>query len=147
MRTARRCAALAAAATLALPASALAQGAGDNQYFDPLAGSGGGDQNGGGGNGGGGNGGGGNGSGGQSQSQGSGGGGGGQSSPPALSNSAPAVGAQGSAAGSTGAGTATGAAQLPYTGGEAWLIALAGGGLLLTGAGLRARVRLPARDE
>ena len=107
---------LAAAALIAaVPAAGLAQDAGSNQYQDPLAG----EPGGGGGGGGGGSGG--------------GGGGGGNA------NTAPSSGTQGAQAES---GNDTAAAtpardQLPATGSDTWLLALAGAALLGGGLGLR----------
>jgi LPXTG-motif cell wall-anchored protein len=110
----RRIAALAAALSLALPAGALAQGAGDNQYQDPFAGEGSGSGSGGGG----------------------GGGGEGTSGNGSLSNSPPS-GQQLASQRSTPSG------ELPRTGADPGLVALLGAGLILTGAGLRVRVRRP----
>jgi LPXTG-motif cell wall-anchored protein len=106
-----------AALVVALPAAAVAQDAGSNQYQDPLAGEpGSGSGNGGGGGSGGGG----------------GGGGGG--------NTTPSSGTQGVQSG-TGAGDGTQAAQsrdqLPATGADAWLLAFAGAMLLAGGLGLR----------
>jgi LPXTG-motif cell wall-anchored protein len=112
----RRIAALAAALSLSLPAGALAQGAGDNQYQDPFAGE---DAGSGGGSGGGG-----------------GGGAEGTSGNGSLSNSPPA-GEQLASSQSTSSG------ELPRTGADPGLVALLGAGLILTGAGLRVRVRRP----
>jgi LPXTG-motif cell wall-anchored protein len=112
----RRIAALAVALSLALPAGALAQGAGDNQYQDPFAGE---NSGSGGGSGGGG-----------------GGGGEGTSDNGSLSNSPPS-GEQLASQQSTSSG------ELPRTGADPGLIALFGAGLILTGAGLRVRVRRP----
>jgi hypothetical protein len=131
------CAAVAATIVLgAFPALARA-GAADNQYQDPFAGEEGGSQNqsggggGGGGSGGGGSGGGGSGGGG-SGGGGSGGGGGSSqgSSPSRFGNSPPERSAQA-------------AGQIPRTGADAGLVALLGAGLVLTGAGLRVRLRQP----
>src|SRR4051794_17707198 len=129
MLPARRTAVLVAALALAVPAKALAQGAGDDQYTDPLAG----EDTGGGGSGGGG--------GGGSGSSGSGGGGGGgggaegSSGMGALSSSPPGEQAA--------AQTATPAGQLARTGADPGLVALLGAGFVLTGAGLRVRLRAP----
>ena len=116
MRPPRRIAALAAALSLSLPAGALAQGAGDNQYQDPFAGEGSG----------------------SGAGSGSGGGGGaeGTSGNGSHSNSAPS-GEQLASQQSTSSG------ELPRTGADPGLIALLGAGLILTGAGLRVRVRRP----
>jgi LPXTG-motif cell wall-anchored protein len=110
MMPSRRIAALAAALSLALPAGALAQGAGDNQYQDPFAG----------------------------ENSGSGGGGGaeGTTGNGSLSNSPPS-GEQLASQQSTSSG------ELPRTGADPGLVALLGAGLILTGAGLRVRVRRP----
>src|SRR3954464_3609315 len=110
----RRIAVLAAALSLSFPAGALAQGAGDNQYQDPFAGEDAG------------------------SGSGSGGGGGaeGTSGNGSLSNSPPA-GEQLASQQSTSSG------QLPRTGADPGLVALLGAGLILTGAGLRVRVRRP----
>ena len=126
----RRTAALAAALTLAIPATALAQGAGDEQYTDPLAGEGGG---GGGGNSGAGSGGGGSsGSGSASTGTGQGGAEGTGGSGAQLSSTSPDTGQSASASGA-----------IPRTGADPGLVALVGAGLILTGAGLRVRVRRP----
>ncbi len=126
----RLAAALAAAFTLALPAAALAQGAGDEQYTDPLAGQGGG------------------GGGGNSGSSGSSGGGGSSG----TSNSGSQGGAEGTTSGSgsqlsssppdMGNGSSANGA-IPRTGADPGLVALLGAGLILTGAGVRVRVRRP----
>jgi LPXTG-motif cell wall-anchored protein len=110
----RRIAALAAALSLALPAGALAQGAGDNQYQDPFAGE----------------------NSGSGSGSGSGGGGEGTTGNGSLSNSPPS-GEQLASQQSTSSG------ELPRTGADPGLIALLGAGLILTGAGLRVRVRRP----
>jgi LPXTG-motif cell wall-anchored protein len=119
MMSSRRIAALAAALSLALPAGALAQGAGDNQYQDPFAGedsgSGSGSGSGGGGGGGGG-------------AEGTNGNG-------SLSDSPPS--------GEQLASQSTSSGELPRTGADPGLVALLGAGLMLTGAGLRVRVRRP----
>ena len=112
MMPSRRIAALAAALSLALPAGALAQGAGDNQYQDPFAG--------------------------EDSGSGSGSGGGaeGTTGNGSLSNSPPS-GQQLASQRSTPSG------ELPRTGADPGLVALLGAGLILTGAGLRVRVRRP----
>ena len=118
----RRIAALAAALSLALPAGALAQGAGDNQYQDPFAGE---DP--------------GSGSGSGSGSGGGGGGGGGAegtSGNDSLSNSPPSGEQLASQQG-------TSSGQLARTGADPGLVALLGAGFILTGAGLRVRMRRP----
>jgi LPXTG-motif cell wall-anchored protein len=114
MMPSRRIAALAAALSLALPAGALAQGAGDNQYQDPFAGE----------------------DSGSGSGSGSGGGGEGTTGNGSLSNSPPS-GEQLASQQSTSSG------ELPRTGADPGLIALLGAGLILTGAGLRVRVRRP----
>lgn len=95
----------------AVPVAASAQDAGSNQYQDPLAGEPGSDSGGGGGGGG------------------SGGGGGG-------ANTSPSSGTQG-AQGSGDTAAADTSDQLPATGLDAWLIAMAGAMLLGGGVGLR----------
>ncbi len=119
MRPPRRIAALAAALSLSLPAGALAQGAGDNQYQDPFAGED-------------------SGSGAGSGSGGGGGGGGaeGNSGNGSLSDSPPA-------GESLASQQSTSSGELPRTGADPGLVALLGAGLILTGAGLRVRVRRP----
>jgi LPXTG-motif cell wall-anchored protein len=106
---------LAAAALLAaIPVGATAQDAGTDQYQDPLAG----DPGSGGGGGG--------------NSSGGGGGGGDGSAPPSGS------GTQNTQSGpSDGTTAAQSRAQLPATGVDAWLLALAGAMLLGGGLGLR----------
>jgi hypothetical protein len=118
MRPPRRIAALAAALSLALPAGALAQGAGDNQYQDPFAGEDSGSGSGSGGGGGGG------------------GGAEGTSGNGSLSNSPPA-------GESLASQQSTSSGELARTGADPGLVALLGAGLILTGAGLRVRVRRP----
>jgi hypothetical protein len=122
----RRIAALAVGLALICPAGAFAQGAGDNQYQDPFAGEDG------------------SGSGSGSDSSGSGGGGGGgggggssSSSGSSPSNTAPGTSEQAAAQ------TATPAGELARTGADPGLVALLGLGFVLTGAGLRVRVRRP----
>ena len=117
MRPSRRIAALAAALSLSLPAGALAQGAGDNQYQDPFAGED-------------------SGSGSGSGSGGGGGGAEGTSGNGSLSNSPPA-------GESLASQPSTSSGELPRTGADPGLVALLGAGLILTGAGLRVRVRRP----
>ena len=99
----------------ALPAVAGAQDAGGNQYQDPLAG-----EPGGGGGGGGGN-------------SGGGGGGSGNSGGGGTQNVQPESGS----GGDTTAAAGPARNQLPATGVDAWLIALAGAMLLGGGLGLR----------
>jgi LPXTG-motif cell wall-anchored protein len=123
----RRLAALTAAATMALPAGALAQGAGQNQYSDPFQGqSGSGSRGSGSGS-----------SSGSTRSTGTGTGSTGTGSGSQLSNTPPGS----SQSGATQTRTATG--RLPNTGAEPGLLALLGAGFILTGAGLRVRVRRP----
>jgi LPXTG-motif cell wall-anchored protein len=99
-----------AALVAAVPSGALAQDAGSNQYQDPLAGEPGA------GNGGNGN---------------NGGGGG-------NANTTPSAGTQGAQADTNTDGTqAAQSDQLPATGTDAWLLALAGSMLLAGGFGLR----------
>ncbi len=116
MRPPRRIAALAAALSLSVPAGALAQGAGDNQYQDPFAGE----------------------DSGSGAGSGSGGGGGaeGNSGNGSLSDSPPA-------GESLASQQSTSSGELPRTGADPGLVALLGAGLILTGAGLRVRVRRP----
>jgi hypothetical protein len=118
MLEARRIATLSVAVSLALPAGAFAQGAGETQYGDPFEGeqraqrgTGSGNQSGGG------------------------GGGGGRE----LSTTAPS----GTTTETRAAQTRTPSGELARTGAEPGLIALLGMGLLMTGAGLRVRVRRP----
>jgi hypothetical protein len=120
-RTRNRLAVLSACVVmLAYPAAALA-GASDNQYQDPFAGSN--DDSGQSGGGGGG----------------SGSGGGGGTTPQGGSSSSSSPQATSPAADeSQGAGR-----QVPRTGADPGLVALLGAGLILTGAGLRVRVRRP----
>ncbi len=110
-----------AALVAALPAAALAQDAGSNQYQDPLAGEPGSGSNNGNGNAGGG---------------GGGGGGGGSA------NTSPSSGTQGAA--DDGTTAAQSRDQLPATGADAWLLALAGA--MLLGGGLSLR-RVTARPQ
>jgi len=119
----RRLAALTTVATLAFPAGALAQGAGQDQYSDPFQGQSG------------------------SGSKGSGKGSTGTSSAGTGTGSAgTGTGSQLSttppASSQTGA-TRTATGRLPNTGAEPGLLALLGAGFILTGAGLRVRVRRP----
>lgn len=122
-KRAKRCAVLAACLALAVPGTALAQGAGDNQYQDPF----GSDQGGGG------------------QSQGSSGSGSqGSSSQGAGSSSSgsSSSGSSASAGRSSGASAGTDG-RLARTGGEPIPLAALGAGLLLAGVGLRLRLRRP----
>jgi LPXTG-motif cell wall-anchored protein len=134
MHVPQRVMALAIAALLVAPGTALAQSAGDNQYQDPF-----GSQGGGGGQSGG--------------SQGS-GGGSGQSGGDQSSGSQSSSG-QSSDAGSSQSSSSTGTTdaqssqttssrELPRTGGEPGLVALMGAALTLGGVALRRRVRRPA---
>lgn len=120
----RRIAVLAAALSLSLPAGALAQGAGENQYTDPFeeeqSSSGGGGNSGA--------------SSGSGSQSGTGAGGGGE-----LSTTPPDDGTSESQA----VRTRTPDGELARTGAEPGLIALLGAGFVLTGAGLRVRVRRP----
>jgi LPXTG-motif cell wall-anchored protein len=102
-----------AALVAALPAAALAQDAGNNQYQDPLAGEPGSGSNNGNGN-----------------SGGNGGGGG-------NANTSPSAGTQGAQSTDDGTTAAQSRDQLPATGADAWLLALAGAMLLGGGLGLR----------
>jgi hypothetical protein len=114
----RRIAALAAALSFALPAGALAQGAGDNQYQDPFAGED-------------------SGSSGSGSGSGSGGGGGAEGTDNGSLSSSPPSGDQLASQQSGASG------ELARTGADPGLVALLGAGLILTGAGLRVRVRRP----
>jgi LPXTG-motif cell wall-anchored protein len=100
----------------ALPAAGIAQDAGSNQYQDPLAGEPG---TGGGGGGGG--------------SGGGGGGGGGNGNAPSSGTQ----GVQNDSGSDTGAAGTSSRDQLPATGSDSWLLALAGVMLLGGGLGLR----------
>jgi hypothetical protein len=120
-------AALAVAVLLVTPSAALAQSAGDNQYQDPFAGSGGGGSGGGGGKS-------------RQANQGSGSSSGGQSSGGGSAQAAQSAGTTQSATSQQ----ATPGKQLPRTGGEPGLVALLGAGLIVAGAGLRLRVRRSA---
>ena len=111
-----------AALVAALPAAAVAQDAGSNQYQDPLAGEPGSGSNNGNGNSGGG---------------GGGGGGGGSA------NTQPSSGTQGAASTDDGTTAAQSRDQLPATGSDAWLLALAGVTLLGGGVALRRAVTRP----
>ena len=128
MRVRRALAAIAATLLLAAPGTALAQSAGDDQYRDPLGGSGGGGGSGSGGSGGGGGGSGG--SGGGSDSIGSGSGSGSGSDSGAGSGS-------GAPADSAGSASGQGGDQLPATGLAAGLLAGTGAVMLGGGAALR----------
>ena len=117
MQAIRRLAALAAVCALAVPSSAFAQSAGDNQYQDPLGGS--------------------QGSSGASQGSGSG-------SSSTTGSSSSGSSSSGQTTGSAGSASASASGrQLPRTGAEPFTIALLGGGLLLAGVGLRLRLRRP----
>ena len=124
----RRAAAAAAALTVSLPASALGQSAGDDQYRDPFA------------------------EGGQPQDQGTGGGAGnGQTAPDTSGQAAPAPAPGTSAAPAPGTTTpveptATTAATLPRTGLAAGLVAALGVLLLGAGLGLRRAAGGSTRD-
>lgn len=130
MTRARAAVLVSAALALAPPAAALAQSAGDDQYQDPFGGT----QT--------------SGSGSPSKSRGSGGSSGGLTQTPNLGGSSGggAAGAGTAGTATTGAGATTGgvhttpaAGQLPVTGVDAPLLALAGLALLLGGVGLRLR--------
>ena len=92
----------------ALPAAAAAQDAGSNQYQDPLAGEPG-----------------------AGNGNGNTGGGGGNA------NTTPSSGTQGAQANTDGTEAAQSRDELPATGADAWLFALAGSMLLAGGIGLR----------
>ena len=117
--SARRLATLTLAAlALAAPSSALAQGAGDEQYTDPFG-----------------------------TQQGDSGSGGGSSPSSGGSDQAPAPAsapapAPSGASAPTSSAAAPESASLPRTGADATLVALLGAGLILTGVGLRMRVRV-----
>jgi LPXTG-motif cell wall-anchored protein len=106
---------LTVAVALAVPAGALAQGAGSDQYQDPLAGQPGAGTGSGGGNG----------------TSGGGNGGNGNAGTPAANTT------QAGTADGTGTTSAQARDQLPATGADAWLLALAGVTLLGGGLGLR----------
>ena len=135
MHVPQRLAALAIAALLAAPGTALAQSAGDNQYQDPFGnqGSGGG-------------------SGSSGSNSGSGSSGGGQSGDSQGSGSGSGQSADtGSSQTSSSTGTTdaqgsqtTAGRQLPRTGGEPGLVALLGAGMTFGGLALRRRVRRPS---
>jgi hypothetical protein len=138
MHVPQRLAALAIAALLAAPGTALAQSAGDNQYQDPFGnqGSGGGSGSGSSGS----NSGSGSSGGGQSgDSQGSGSGSSGQSADTGSSQTSPSTGTTDAQGSQTTAGR-----QLPRTGGEPGLVALLGAGMTFGGLALRRRVRRPS---
>jgi hypothetical protein len=141
MLRSRTAAAVAALATLALPATSMAQSAGDNQYQDPLANSGGGSQghitnSTGGGSGG-------------SSNSGGGGGGSGSSSPstssnvPAASSATTGAGTSTPASGAAASGTPKG--QLPRTGFDVIVSFELGIAMLL--AGLVAHRMLTLRER
>jgi LPXTG-motif cell wall-anchored protein len=109
-----RAALLAVVLALSVVAVASAQSAGDEQYQDPFAGSGGG-------------------------SSGGGSSGGGSSAPAAPAPTAAAAPAAPAAAAS--AATPSARPQLPRTGDDAWPLALGGLALVLAGVGLRLRLR------
>lgn len=109
----RRIAALSVAASLALPAGAFAQGAGETQYGDPFEGE-------------------------ERAQTGTGSGSGaGNGNAEDLSTAPPG------ATEAEAARTRTPSGELARTGAEPGLIALLGMGLVMTGAGLRVRVRRP----
>lgn len=123
----KRCAALLVALVLALPGTALAQGAGDNQYQDPFSGQGSGQGSSG------------------SGSQGSGSQGSGSGSSSSGSSSSGSSSSRGGSSRSTGSPSTTASASqtLPATGGQPVTLGLLGAGLLLAGVGLRLRLRRP----
>jgi hypothetical protein len=140
MRRRRIATLLATCLLLAFPAAALGQSAGDDQYSDPFAGQ---DD-------------GGSGSGGGSQDSGDQGGSGSGGDSTDSSGSSGSSGSGGSSGSDDSAGggesggstdpqaTAAGSGdQLARTGNEAWLVALAGSGLVMAGVGLRLRLRAP----
>jgi hypothetical protein len=129
-------------AVLALPAAALAQSAGDNQYNDPFGGKSGSKHSSGGGGGGGGGGGNSSGSSGSGSSAGSSGSGTGTGTSSGSTGSAAGT-SSGTTSSSTGttSGSSGSGQQLARTGSDTWLVALAGGGFLLAGVGLRLRLR------
>jgi LPXTG-motif cell wall-anchored protein len=137
MHVPQRLAALAIAALLAAPGTALAQSAGDNQYQDPF-----GNQGSGGGSG----------SGSSGSNSGSGSSGGGQSGDSQGSGSGSGQSADtGSSQTSSSTGTTdaqgsqtTAGRQLPRTGAEPGLVALLGAGVTFGGLALRRRVRRPS---
>ncbi|HEX8647544.1 MAG TPA: hypothetical protein VF715_11635 [Thermoleophilaceae bacterium] len=109
-----------AALVAALPAAAIAQDAGSNQYQDPLAGEPGTGSSG---------------SGGGNGSSGGGGGGGGNTTP---SNGGGTQNVQSESG--TGTEPAQARDQLPATGVDAWMIAYCGAALFALGLGLRLRL-------
>lgn len=128
MPTRRRLVPLLAGLALAFPASALAQGAGDDEYRDPF------------------------GSGGErttstAPGSGNGSGGGSAQTPPDLSQEPPVALPSGAASGTETPRARAGAPRLPATGAEPALLALAGTGMLLAGVGLRLRVLPPLRER
>jgi hypothetical protein len=138
MKPTRTVTAVVAALALGLPTAAFAQSPSDQQYQDPFGSQGSG----------------GSGSGGGSSGGGSSGGGSSQSgsSSSGSSGSSSSGGDASQVASSAGSGSSSGSAasgpQLARTGQDAGLVALAGLGLLLTGAGLRLRVReAPRRNR
>jgi hypothetical protein len=116
-----RLVALLAALTLAAPASALAQSAGDEQYQDPF----GGDD--------------------QQQSSGDQGSSSGSAGTTAQATPTPTAAPSLTPSGTTAVESAPAAQQLPRTGGDPITPAVAGFWLLLGGVALRARIRLNER--
>ncbi len=121
-RRGKQIACLVVAATFALPAAASGQSAGDEQYDDPFAP--------------------------EEQT-----GGGGSQPEPAPEPEAPAAPAapsaepaQAPAPSPDGGGDEGGSGQLPYTGADSGLLALAGGTLVVSGLALRRRTR-PRADR
>ena len=118
MKPTRTVTAVVAALALGLPTAAFAQSPSDQQYQDPFG------------------------------SQGSGGSGSGGGSSGASSSGGDASQVASSAGSGSSSGSAASGPQLARTGQDAGLVALAGLGLLLTGAGLRLRVReAPRRNR
>jgi hypothetical protein len=136
MKPTRTVTAIVAALALSLPTAAFAQSPSDQQYQDPFGSQGSGGSGSGGGSSGGGSSGGGSSGGGSSQSGSSSSG-----SSGASSSGGDASQVASSAGSSSSSGSAASGPQLARTGQDAGLVALAGLGLLLTGAGLRLRVR------
>ena len=128
----QRWAVLLVALVLALPATALAQGAGDNQYQDPFSGQGGSNRSS---------------SGSGSRGSGSGSSSGSSSSGSSSGSSSSSSGSSSSSSGDSQLSGSPPAGQagrtLPATGGQPVTLALLGAGLLLAGVGVRLRLRKP----